>query len=114
MMRNKFDEELEQLNLKIVKMGKDIEKLVINATNSLMEKNSTLAKEVIEFYPEVENQEREIESICLKLLLKQQPVATDLRIISSTLKIITDMRRIRNTRDRYCTINNISYRTRKH
>ena len=106
-MRSKFDEQLEFLNDKISKMGNDIEKLVINATNSLMKRNINLAKDVIDFYPEIENQEREIENLCLKLLLKQQPVATDLRLISSTLKIITDMRRIRSTRDRYCTANNI-------
>ena len=107
-MRNKFDEQLEKLNDKLIKMGKDIEILIIDATNSLIQRNAELAQEVIDFYPEIENQEREIESLCLKLLLKQQPVATDLRIISSTLKIITDMRRIRSTRNGYCTINNIS------
>lgn len=93
-MRNKFDHELESLNLELIKMGSLIENSIELSTRSLLEKNLELVGKVNELEIEIDEMERTIESHCLKLLLQQQPVASDLRIISTALKMITDMERI--------------------
>lgn len=93
-MRNRFDRQLEQLNNELIEMGGMIEKAISDTIKALVEHNAKLAKEVIEYDEEIDHQEREIEQLCLKLLLQQQPVAKDLRLISSALKMITDMERI--------------------
>lgn len=93
-MRNKFDEQLTQLNNELIEMGALVEKAIEMATKALIEQDTLLAEEIIEGDNEVDKKERDIETLCLKLLLHQQPVAGDLRIISSALKMITDMERI--------------------
>lgn len=93
-MRNKFDEQLEELNVQLIEMGALCEYVIANAANALMQGEKGLVKSVIEKDSEIDNKEKEIESLCLKLLLQQQPVAKDLRQISSALKMITDMERI--------------------
>ncbi|MDD3239642.1 MAG: phosphate signaling complex protein PhoU [Lachnospira sp.] len=93
-MRNRFDKQLEQLNNELIEMGSMIEKAIEMAIKALVEQNVELANQAIEFDNEIDRQEREIENLCLKLLLQQQPVAKDLRQISSALKMITDMERI--------------------
>lgn len=93
-MRNRFDEQLERLNNDMVHMGELCETAINNATTALKEGNQELANEVVRFDDQIDQMEREIESICLKLLLQQQPVARDLRQISAALKMITDMERI--------------------
>lgn len=93
-MRLRFDEQLALLNRNLIEMGAMTESAIAKATQALMEKDMTLAKEVIEGDPEIDEKEKAIESQCLKLLLFQQPVAKDLRQISTALKIITDMERI--------------------
>ncbi len=93
-MRNRFDEQLERLNSDMVHMGELCETAINNATTALKEGNQELANEVVRFDDQIDQMEREIESICLKLLLQQQPVARDLRQISAALKMITDMERI--------------------
>ncbi|WFA08350.1 phosphate signaling complex protein PhoU [Tissierella sp. Yu-01] len=93
-MRNKFEEQLELLNNDLIEMGNLIESSIEAAVTALIEKNVELANRVIDGDKEVNEKEKEIESRCLKLLLRQQPVAKDLRLISSALKMITDMERI--------------------
>lgn len=93
-MRNKFDEQLALLNTSLIEMGSYIEKAIGLATTALIERNVDLAKKAIAFDDEIDAKEKEIEALCLKLLLQQQPVAKDLRLISSALKMITDMERI--------------------
>lgn len=93
-MRNRFDRQLKKLNDELIDMGSMIEKSIEKALVALVTQNVEKAKEVITFDLEIDRQEREIESLCMKLLLQQQPVARDLRLISSALKMITDMERI--------------------
>lgn len=93
-MRNRFDRQLSQLNDELIEMGSMIEKAIENAINALVNKDIDLAKEVIESDEDIDHQERTIENICMKLLLQQQPVAKDLQLVSSALKMITDMERI--------------------
>ena len=93
-MRNRFDEQLEQLNNHLLEMGALIERSIENATQALIRQDVDAAKTAIAADQEVDHKEREIESLCLKLLLQQQPVAKDLRLISAALKMITDMERI--------------------
>lgn len=93
-MRNKFDEQLEKLHIELIKMGALCEEAVTTAIGAL-EKNDTAALDkVFETDSEIDQAERDIERLCMKLLLQQQPVATDLRVISSALKMITDMERV--------------------
>ena len=93
-MRNKFDEQLELLNSELIMMGGLCEEVINLTTKALLNGNLMLAKEVFPLVEEIEKKEREIETLCLKLLLQQQPVAKDLRLISSALKMITDMARV--------------------
>lgn len=93
-MRNRFDRQLEELNDELIEMGTMIEKAIETAAKALISQDSELAKTVIEGDEQVDRQERIIENLCFKLLLQQQPVAKDLRLISSALKMITDMERI--------------------
>ena len=93
-MRNRFDRQLVQLNDELIEMGGMIEKAIADTVKALVNQDTELAKVVIDYDEEIDHQEREIEQLCLKLLLQQQPVAKDLRLISSALKMITDMERI--------------------
>ena len=87
-MRNKFDKELELLNEELIEMGNIIESSIETAVTALIEQNIELAKRVVEGDKEVNDIEKSIERRCLKLLLQQQPVASDLRMISSALKMM--------------------------
>lgn len=93
-MRNLFDSQLNTLHRKLIEMGSACETAIDLAVKALLEGNSEIAKEAASHDREIDNMEREIEAICLKLLLQQQPVARDLRQISAAMKIITDMERI--------------------
>ena len=93
-MRNKFDEQLEKLHIELIKMGALCEEAVSAAIGALEKNDTELLKKVFEADAEIDQAERDIERLCMKLLLQQQPVATDLRIISSALKMITDMERV--------------------
>ena len=93
-MRNRFDRELVRLNNELIEMGSMIEKSIETAVKAMVNQDVELANRVIESDDEIDQQERQIEDLCLKLLLQQQPVAKDLRLISSALKMITDMERI--------------------
>lgn len=93
-MRNRFDRQLSTLNDELIEMGSMIEKSIETAIKALVNQDVDLARHAIEADEEIDRQERIIEDLCLKLLLQQQPVAKDLRLISSALKMITDMKRI--------------------
>jgi len=93
-VRNRFDRQLVQLNNELIEMGGMIEKAISDTVKALVNQDIELASNVIEYDEEIDHQEREIEQLCLKLLLQQQPVAKDLRLISAALKMITDMERI--------------------
>jgi phosphate transport system protein len=90
----RFEEQLAELNDKMLEMGALVEKTIILASQALIEQNVELAKKAIEFEDEIDQKEKNIETLCLKLLMRQQPVAKDLRLISAALKMITDMERI--------------------
>lgn len=93
-MRSRFDEQLSMLNKKMIEMGAECENMITISTNALLEGNIIAAQNAKEQGHKIDQMEREIESICIKLLLQQQPVAKDLRVISAALKMITDMERI--------------------
>lgn len=93
-MRNKFDIQLEQLNKDLIEMGALCENSIAAAVKALLNKDIELAQKAEATEKEIDRKEKEIEASCLRLLLQQQPVAKDLRLISSALKMITDMERI--------------------
>ena len=93
-MRNQFEKQLTQLNDMLIEMGSLIESAIEHATRALEQQDVDLAKKTIAIEQAVDDKEKEIEALCLRLLLQQQPVARDLRLISAALKMITDMERI--------------------
>ena len=93
-MRSKFDEQLHKLNMEMITMGSMIERAIESAGELLLTRDQEIACELIGKDSEVDRKEREIETLCLRLILMQQPVARDLRVISAALKMITDMERI--------------------
>jgi len=93
-MRSKFDEQLSHLNNSLIEMAEIVKKAIENANKALIEQDIELAQKIIASDDDIDNKEKEIESLCLKLLLQQQPVARDLRLVSAVLKIITDLERI--------------------
>jgi phosphate transport system protein len=93
-MRKQFDEQLDLLNKELLEMGALIEHAIESASQALIDQDIELAKKAIAFDKQVDRKERYIEALCLRLLLHQQPVASDLRQISAALKMITDMERI--------------------
>lgn len=93
-MRSRYDEQLNVLNKELITMGALCENAIANSAKSLVDGDIHVAESVPELAARIDQKEREIEAMCLKLLLQQQPVATDLRVVSSALKMITDMERI--------------------
>ena len=93
-MRSRFDQQLSLLNRKMTEMGGECESIIASAVKALLAGSTDDARRAREQGHRIDQLEREIESICLKLLLQQQPVARDLRVISAALKMITDMERI--------------------
>lgn len=93
-MRNRFDRQLLELNNELIQMGSLIERAIEMGITALVKQDVEKANQAIRFDSEVDEQERTVESLCMKLLLQQQPVARDLRLISAALKMITDMERI--------------------
>jgi len=94
MMRSKFDEQLVMLNDALIGMAGVVERAISDAKEALINQDIALAEKVIASDDEIDNREEEIEDLCLKLILRQQPVASDLRLVSSILKMITDLERI--------------------
>lgn len=93
-MRSKFDEQLHMLNQEMMHMGTMIENSIQKAIEALIEKNVELAKKIMEADTEVDREQKKIEGLCFNLLMQQQPVAKDLRVISAAMKMVTDMERI--------------------
>lgn len=93
-MRSKFDEQLNQLNDEMMRMGTMIEDSIEKAIDALVNQNVALAEEIMARDEEIDRQQKKIESICFNLLMQQQPVARDLRTISAAMKMVTDMERI--------------------
>lgn len=93
-MRNRFDEQLLQLNNELMKMGALCEEAISYAVKCLTECNPEMRECAVETEKMIDHKERDIESLCMKLLIHQQPVATDFRMIASALKMISDMERI--------------------
>ena len=93
-MRNRFDEQLYELNREIIEMGAMCEEAIASAAKALTTGDLSLAHKVRTNGAAIDQMERDIEGRCMKLLLHQQPVARDLRLISAALKMITDMERI--------------------
>ena len=90
-MRIKYAEQLENLNQELINMGSMIEKSIEHAVDALLNQDVELAKETMENDAKINHQQKKIEGICFQLLLQQQPLASDLRFIASTQKIVTDM-----------------------
>lgn len=93
-MRNNFDKQLSTLHSSLIRMGAPCENAISLSVKALLDNDLTLTEKVFAADKEIDRMEREIESECLKLLLSQQPVAKDLRVISSALKMISDIERI--------------------
>lgn len=93
-MRRGFDAQLEQLNNKLIVMGSLIETAIAMTIKALIDQDKEHAQKTIDFDEQIDQKEKDIEALCLKLILQQQPVARDLRTVSAALKMITDMERI--------------------
>ena len=93
-MRNKFEEQLEKLHVEMIQMGALCEDAISAAAEALIHSDAALAAAAEEAEREIDQKEREVENLCLKLLRQQQPVARDLREISAALKMISDLERI--------------------
>ena len=93
-MRSKFDGQLRLLNRELMEMGALCENVIALSAKALLTGDTALARKVAPLDAEIDQKERNVEGLCLKLLLQQQPVARDLRQISAALKMITDMERI--------------------
>ena len=93
-MRVYYEEQLTELHTQMIAMGSLCEKAISNATKALTDGDLDLAKKIMEGDALINQQERDIENMCLKLILHQQPVAGDLRRVSAAMKMVTDMERI--------------------
>ena len=93
-MRNKFDEQLKRLHVELIQMGAACEDAISAAAEALLKGDESLVPAALEAERDLDRREREVENLCLKLLLQQQPVARDLREISAALKMISDLERI--------------------
>ncbi|MDD6564108.1 MAG: phosphate signaling complex protein PhoU [Clostridiales bacterium] len=93
-MRSKFDEQLNNLNNELIKMGALCEEAISGVTKLLIDNDQKMKDSVFEADKEIDRKERDIETLCMRLLLHQQPIASDLRLVSSALKMISDMERI--------------------
>ena len=104
-MRNRYQEQLDQLHVELIQMGAQCERAIAAAEKTLKLPSDALVLDVHKAEAEIDQKERDIESLCMKMLLRQQPVAGDLRLISSALKMISDMERIG---DQACDIADIA------
>mgnify|MGYP001140844013 CR=1 FL=1 len=93
-MRTRFDEQLRQLNVELIRMGSLCEEAISIAAKALEGNEKVDAGRVFSLENDIDQMEHDIESRCMRMLLQQQPVATDLRVISAALKMISDMERI--------------------
>jgi len=93
-MRNKFDRQLSQLNTELITMGALCEEAITNAVKYLTDNDGDSRNACLDADRQIDKKERDIETLCIKLILQQQPVARDLRVVSAALKMISDMERI--------------------
>lgn len=93
-MRDRFQEQLMLLNKELVEMGALCEEAIRYAVNMLTEKNTQLKEKAIDAEKQIDRMERDIEALCMRLLMHQQPVATDFRMVTAALKMISDLERI--------------------
>ena len=93
-MRNVFHEQLDQLNVELIKMGAMCEEAISAATKAYLEGDKELGQRAVTLEQDIDHKERDIESQCMNLLLRQQPVASDLRVVSAAMRMISDMERI--------------------
>lgn len=93
-MRNKFDEQLRQLNSEMIRMGNMIQKAIQDTIEAFFSQNVEKAKQIMKDDELVDREQKTIENICFQLLIQQQPVASDLRTITAAMKMVTDMERI--------------------
>lgn len=93
-MRTRFDEQLKQLNNEMIQMGSLIENAIQNAVRAFFDKDTELAKKIMDNDEVIDQAQKKIENICFQLLIQRQPVARDLRTITAALKMVTDMERI--------------------
>lgn len=93
-MRNKFEEQLKQLNKEMTSMGSLIEDAIQKSILALFAQDVETAKTIVEVQDEIVEQQKKIENICFQLLIQQQPVASDLRTVTAAMKMVTDMSRI--------------------
>ena len=93
-MRSKFDEQLRLLNQEMMYMGTMIEDSIQKAIEALIAQNAQIAEKIMNSDSDVDHEQKKIENICFNLLMQQQPVARDLRVISAAMKMVTDMERI--------------------
>lgn len=94
MMRNKFDRQLSQLNSELITMGALCEEAITSAVKYLTDRKENNKYACLEADRQIDKKERDVEILCLQLILQQQPVAKDLRVVSAALKMISDMERI--------------------
>ena len=107
-MRNRFDAQLQLLGEELTNMGAQCESAIAAAAKALLENDSELAQRAIQLEEDIDRSEHEIEALCMRLLLQQQPVARDLRLISAALRMITDMERIGDQAADIAEIMNVS------
>ena len=93
-MRRKQEEQLQQLNAALIEMGDTVEMAIADANKALVEQDVELAKKAIAFDDEIDHMEKEVESLCLRMIMQKNLAADELRLVSSVLKIITDLERI--------------------
>lgn len=93
-MRNRFDEQLRQLNNEMTLMGNMIDKAIQDSIQALFDQDVETAKRIMEGDDMIDHEQKKIENICFQLLIQQQPVARDLRTITAAMKMVTDMERI--------------------
>ena len=93
-MRTRFDRQLEQLNVELIRMGALCEEAISLVAKSLLDSDLTYLPHALDLDDQIDDKEREIEALCMKILLQQQPVASDSRHISTDSKVVTDLERI--------------------
>ncbi|MGI6206409.1 MAG: phosphate signaling complex protein PhoU [Anaerovoracaceae bacterium] len=93
-LRARYNGQLETLHLQLIKMGALSEDAIDAAMKSLFNHDSSMAEKTFSLEKDIDEQEKDIENLCIKLLLEQQPVATDLRMVSSAMRMISDLERI--------------------
>lgn len=93
-MRNIFDKQLENLHIELIKMGSLCEEAISGSLKALNDNDKNIIKNISMLESDIDQKERDIEGFCMRLILQQQPVASDLRVVSAAMKMISDMERI--------------------